>query len=573
MQDAEFDFFDYEIDFDSFSDERFDLKESTEEAKTIYESLVEEGIVLQGDFEGLIWIWLMEERAERAHFNFERLQNIIKFQSHISEDFVLITKCWIVSLSQQFSIKHIRSIYTNLLGFLKITNCFKASTDEVEEKIRDLAEGSKSKRDKVTSWLYFLDFCEIEQLQNYKDLFISLKNSLSPKTGVRELPKAIDVFTLANCVEKYFKEDLSKEDLLFFLPVKLWWKITNIIPMRPIEFCNIKRDCINRDGDRFFLRLPRRKRNPNFEKKRLGVSDILEINKEMYELIHDYIQLTEGFGKTKTLISYPSIVFASKKFKLPGREKKLYNEIFNTGALFTLLGRFYEDVVFKKYKLSVERKINLNDTRHITFTSLLLQGISPIEIARLGGHTTLEAQYHYQQNVGFYVNTEIYKLAKDGIKGLDFEDIVIREKISNMPVSPPVPLNECVEMNLGYCTDLSMPCEHSTHCVFCSKWWVEPNRENIEKQKEIIRQETIKPSIEKIKEKATFISQMHRELKLEGFGKEVDTRPHTERKINEQANELNALIQQLFIAIKSNEDLLEVSNLIEKEEEKWLENQ
>ncbi|MGN4644865.1 site-specific integrase [Bacillus cereus group sp. MYBK48-1] len=573
MQNAEFDFFDYEIDFDSFSDERFDLKESTEEAKTIYKSLVEEGVVLQGDFEGRYWIWLIEERAGRAHFDFGKLQDMIKFQSHISEDFVLIAKCWILNLSKQFSINYIRSIYTTLLELLQITNYFNDAPDEVEERIRDLAESSSSKRSKVTKWLYFLDFCEIEQLQKYKELFISLKNSLSPKTGVRELPKAIDVFTLANCVEKYFKEDLSKEELLFFLPVKLWWKITNIIPMRPLEFCNIKRDCINHEENRFFLRLPRKKRNPNLEKKRLGVSDTLEIDKEMYELIHDYIQITEGFGKTKTLVSYPSIVFAAKKLKLPGREKKLYNEIFNAGALLTLLERFYEDVVFKKYKLSVERKINLNDTRHITFTSLLLQGISPIEIARLGGHTTLEAQYHYQQNVGFYVNTEIYKLAKDGIKGLDFEDIVIREKISNMPISPPVPLNECVEMNLGYCTDLSMPCEHSTHCVFCSKWWVEPNGANIEKQKEIIRQETIKPSIEKIKEKATFISQMHRELKLESFGKEVDTRPHTERQINEQANELNALIQQLFVALKSNEDLLEVNNLIEKEEEKWLEDQ
>ncbi|MDA2663956.1 MULTISPECIES: site-specific integrase [unclassified Bacillus cereus group] len=474
MQDIEFDFFEYEIDFDSFSDESFDLKKSIEEAIIIYESLVEEGIVLQGDFESEKWIWLMEERAARAHFNFERLQNMIKFQSHISEDFVLIVKCWILNLSRQFSIKHIRGIYANILVFLQITNYFKDSPDVVEERIRDLAEVSKTKRSKVTSWLFFLDFCEIEQLQKYKNLFISLKNSLSAETRVRELPRAIDVFKLANCIEKYFKEDLSKEELLFFLPVKLWWKITNIIPMRPIEFCNIKRDCINRDGNRFFLRLPRRKRNPNFEKKTLGVTDTLEIDKEMYELINNYINLTVGYGKTKTLISYPSIVFAAKKFKLTGRENKIYHEIFNWQALSTLVGRFYEDIVFKKYKLTVEKKVNLNDTRHITFTSLLLQGISPIEIARLGGHTTLKAQYHYQQNIGFYVDTEIYKLSKDGIKGLDFEDIVIREKINNMPVSPPVPLNECVEMDLGHCTDLSMPCEHSRHCVFCSKWWVEP---------------------------------------------------------------------------------------------------
>ncbi|MGG0239841.1 site-specific integrase [Bacillus rhizoplanae] len=573
MEDIEFEFVDYEIDFESFSDERFDLKESTKEAKLIYEDLITKGIVLQGGFEESNWVWLKEEKATRAHFDFEELENTIRFQSHISKEFVLIVKCWIVYLSQQYSVTYVRVMYTNLLALFPITNYFTLSTDEVEENIRDLKEGSKSKRTKVSNWLNFIDFSEMEQLQTYKDLIISLKNTLSPNSGVRELPKAIDVFTFANCVEEYFKEDLSKEELLFFLPVKLWWKMTNIIPMRPIEFCNIKRDCINREENRFFLRLPRRKRNPNFDKKRLGVSDTLEIDKEMYELIHDYIQITEGFGKTKTLVSYPSIVFAAKKLKLPGRETKLYNEIFHTGALLTLLGRFYEDVVFKRYKLSVEKKINLNDTRHITFTSLLLQGISPVEIARLGGHTTLEAQYHYQQNIGFYVNTEIYKLSKDGIKGLDFEDIVIREKINNMPFSPPVPLNECVEMNLGYCTDLSMPCEHSTHCVFCSKWWVEPKRENIEKQKELIRQETIKPSIKKIKEKAAFISQMHRELKLESFGKEVDTRPHTEKRINEQANELNALIQQLFVAIKSNEDLSEVSNLIEKEEDKWLENQ
>ncbi len=62
-----------------------------------------------------------------------------------------------------------------------------------------------------------------------------------------------------------------------------------------------------------FLRLPRRKRNPNFEKKTLGVTDTLEIDKEMYELINNYINLTVGYGKTKTLISYPSIVFVAKK--------------------------------------------------------------------------------------------------------------------------------------------------------------------------------------------------------------------------------------------------------------------
>ncbi len=37
-------------------------------------------------------------------------------------------------------------------------------------------------------------------------------------------------------------------------------------------------------------------------------------------------------------------------------------------------------------KVEQEYQLRPNDSRHIAFISLMMQGYSPIEIARLGGH-------------------------------------------------------------------------------------------------------------------------------------------------------------------------------------------
>src|SRR5699024_12777022 len=58
----------------------------------------------------------------------------------------------------------------------------------------------------------------------------------------------------------------------------------------------------------------------------------------------------------------------------------------------------------------VNRKIRPNDTRHFAFLNLMTQGYHPVEIARLGGHNSLNSQYHYHQHVEYWVASEVMEL-------------------------------------------------------------------------------------------------------------------------------------------------------------------
>ena len=58
---------------------------------------------------------------------------------------------------------------------------------------------------------------------------------------------------------------------------------------------------------------------------------------------------------------------------------------FNIRNLETLIPRFYRTIEqVYGFKIEKEHYLRTNDTRHIAFVSLMMQGYSPVEIARLG---------------------------------------------------------------------------------------------------------------------------------------------------------------------------------------------
>lgn len=151
-------------------------------------------------------------------------------------------------------------------------------------------------------------------------------------------------------------------------PLAIWWRLTTIIPMRASEFCLIKRDCLSVDKDKYYLHLPRTKQNT----KRVQIMDKVAIDEEMYQLIKRYIDLTNQYGETDTLISYRSIM--SVKDSVRGYIQKNTNQ-FNRRNLETLIPRFYRTIE-QVYDFKVEQEYHLrpNDSRHIAFMSLMMQG-------------------------------------------------------------------------------------------------------------------------------------------------------------------------------------------------------
>lgn len=228
------------------------------------------------------------------------------------------------------------------------------------------------------------------------------------------MPPSQYVLSFSYYLEKHFetllesfvdKENFDKE-LLMVYPLAIWWRLTTIIPMRASEFCLIERDCLSVDKDKYYLHLPRTKQNS----KRVQIMDKVAIDEEMYKMIGHYIDLTNQYGKTDTLISYLSIM--SVKDSVRGYIQKNTKQ-FNRRNLETLIPRFYRTIE-QVYDFKVEQEYHLrpNDTRHIAFMSLMMQGYSPVEVARLGGHKTIQTQLHYSNHKEYWVDCEVFKLMK-----------------------------------------------------------------------------------------------------------------------------------------------------------------
>src|SRR5699024_11802120 len=122
-------------------------------------------------------------------------------------------------------------------------------------------------------------------------------------------------------------------------------------------------------------------------------------NESMYHLLINYIELTEEYGESETLISYRSLIYADNSGRRELQKRDL--DSFNKNNLEKLLKRFYKEVINEYYQINVpfNQRLSTNDTRNIAFVSMMMQGISHIEIECLCGHSILAAHYHYRFHI------------------------------------------------------------------------------------------------------------------------------------------------------------------------------
>ncbi|UYY98658.1 site-specific integrase [Peribacillus frigoritolerans] len=559
------------IDLDELSGEKFSIDVSVNSAKEILENLKEEDEIFDGEFDDDIWIFERHlYKGGKISFDFSKLKNTARFRDDWDISSVLIVKCWVAELLSEIYPETVRAKFGLLINIIEQTNFFStpkldnfieslryfspAVKKVLEEKevmdLEDLKEELKRDRQgiaivyqNINVALNFLTFSESDSFHTYHKPLIDIKKGLPNIVFPRQLPKGKDVLKMDSCISQYFVGGFNSTSRLFFAPILLWWKITNIIPMRISEFCTIKRECISQNNGRYYIMLPREKKPA--AKRRVQVVDTLEITEDIFELIDDYIQLTNPYGESKTLISYRSILEVNHT---AGRGNKVDMNYFNRHNFESLLKRFYKDVVYGEYKKSVEREVRPNDTRHFAFCSLLMQGISPIEIARLGGHSSLEAQYHYSNHTEYFIDVEIKKLIDgfkfiDGkIRGTTFEGKEITfEDIEDRSLQFPSKDNKTrYPMEIGFCTDELQRCE-SEECILCKHWWIHPK--DLEELKPLVEEKILERK-QKIIEMGNFLKNLNESFTTEMI-KQNEVYPNTFTKMKTEA----ASIQEHLVEI------------------------
>jgi hypothetical protein len=264
-------------------------------------------------------------------------------------------------------------------------------------------------------------------------------------------------------------------------------------------------------------------------------------------LIDDYIKLTNPYGESITLISYRSII-AFEVRKTRREELKKNMNYINRSNFESLLHRFYRNVVYGEYKITVKREVKPNDTRHFAFCSLLMQGISPIEIARLGGHSRIESQYHYSNHTEYFIDIEVKKLTdgfklKDGrIQRSTFQGHEITfEDIEDRSFQFPSKNNKTrYPMEIGFCTDELQRCE-SDECLLCKHWWIHPN--DLVEVKPLIQKKILERK-QKIIEIGNFLKNLNENLTTDMLLKD-EAHPNTFTKIETEAASIQEFLEEI----------------------------
>ena len=560
------------IDLDELSGEKFSIDVSVNSAKEILEILREEDEIFDGEFSDDIWSFERHlHKGGTIYFDFSRLKTIARFRTDWDSSSVILVKCWVAELLSESYPASVRTKFGWLIKVIEQTDFFStAKLDDFIESLRnytpavkemleenevpnleDLKEelkkdmkGIRSVYGIISTSLNFLTFSELDSFHTYHKTLLDIKKGLPNSRFSRHLPKGKDVLKLDYSIDQYFVDGFNSSPRLFFAPILLWWKITNIIPMRISEFCTTKRECISQNNGRYYITLPREKKRAAH--RRVQVVDTLEITKDIFDLIDDYIQLTSPYGESNTLISYRSILALG--VIQTGRGNKKNINYFNRHVFYTLLKRFYKDVVYGEYQKSVKREVRPNDTRHFSFCSLLMQGISPIEIARLGGHSTLEAQYHYSNHTEYFIDVEVKKLIdgfkfNDGkIRGTTFEgqEITFAGIEDRSLQFPSKDNNIRYPMEIGFCTDEKQRCE-SEECMLCKHWWIHP--EDLVEVMPLIQKKILERK-QKIIEIGNFLKNLNESLTTEAI-KQNEVHPNTFTKMKTDAASIQEHLEEI----------------------------
>ncbi|MDQ0298695.1 hypothetical protein J2S78_001103 [Salibacterium salarium] len=531
----------------SFDNSYLSEYEVTYTTNLIFE-LKSKGVFLSKSLYDDIWIFSHEYSSGRTiKLDFGKIDN------HLSKDDLLLIKCWIGSLLEKYRPSTCIHYFHHFCIAVNITDFF--SLDRVNHFVEWLHQDHITNNEKtyvLFTVFSFFDFSEINNSSKYLANLYDTRKKIKFDKNPIQLPSSKYILSFSYYLEKYFTdiqkdsmfddEETLKKTILYY-PILIWWNLTTIIPIRSTEFCLIKRDSLSKERNKYFVTITRIKKPLNDS---VNYYNKIEINEVMYHLLNKYIDLTKEYGESETLISYRSLIYADNTGRRELQKRDLNS--FNKNNLEKLLDRFYKEVINEYYQINVpfNQKLSPNDTRHIAFISLMMQGISPVEIARLGGHRTIAAQYHYSFHSEYWIDNEVFKLIKN-YKNMSSFDKNIRYIPENVKLkafeSPTSSFRGKLE--IGYCSDSLIRCE-AKECMLCSHWRIDLDDLKVQHD-QIIKK--VNKNRDNLMELMNFIYKIHTNTAIN-----IMTPEHLE---NEKG------LEQTFLNIKS--ELQNLSKLIQIE--------
>lgn len=527
------------IDIDELVDESIDINELVKNYKKDLESanILQSGefngargkaiVNSSGKFEDTVWVIENTLNSNYRYIDFSQLEKT-RFSSKITKEQISSIKCWIADMllnvnkedgKRNSGFPGIAQAYSYLVEFINVSDNFskdfldKTKGDKLVNffEERSFGHSDNLKKKIIGDVLKFLSFITFDyEFKNslYSEKLIStyinelniLDECISTTKNKKELPSSKNILLFNYYINNFFNNNEINNDLkMYYYPLYLWWKITNVIPMRISEFTSlIPRNCLIKENEDYFLIIERSKLRPSksdAQNKALPILKKYKVTKDIYDLLENYIESTNKFGNSETLLSYRAYKHYRseldkkypEEYKIPFDSEFLaskYNEDkFNSDVFEKILDYFCKNIIKGLYNDKIiTQMVKPNNTRHFAFTSLMLQGLPHVEIAMLGGHSNLSTLDNYTYNPEIYIDSQVFVNINKNINSKTcLSNASLYEIVFNMPKECPVNNDSCFDtefdgVTLGVCTSsYDYACE-SYECYTCSKWYCSPSQ-------------------------------------------------------------------------------------------------
>lgn len=357
----------------------------------------------------------------------------------------------------------------SLISFIQVSAGFNDNkSDKIIMSPKDFVYGATE----ASEILLFMDFAGIDN-EDYRYAL----STVTSEDKARDIPSFGSVLLFDSLMQRYIKEDFKGGP---YEIVVLWWELTKIIPIRPIEFFTLKKNCIFEKNGKKYIHIDRAKQQPGI-KKQVAILEDIQISEYLFILFNQFIQ------RHKDILQNNNYLFSADLYRFYYPSARLSRKGFmGRDQLYFIFREFFLYIISKKYGYQIVRKgrdveladneierIQPGDSRHIAFINMLLQNISPYTIAQIGGHTTINQQLHYFRHLEPFLTSKAYALSKnyvDGFKDLGYGWTISekqKESITQIALYKEQ-LKGMRRIDIGYCTSDNFPyeCEYDD-CLYC----------------------------------------------------------------------------------------------------------
>lgn len=479
-------------------------EEEIEKSRKKFKELKDEGIIISGNFEDSKWLLTNEVHTTTLNFEFDEIlynKEAKKRNMYTYKQFVNSVKSYAVLNIKKKSMGTTRQYLHLFKKYTIATNYFNEKKSKNGLDTLGPMERFAPILQHTQGYLQYTNFDGTEYyislLDELIDEALALARITSGDDKRRSLSDFQSMMLFDRIIDDFWKRvnnNSNKELKELYFPLYLWWKITNIIPLRLTEFCVTPYDCIEESSDgKFYIYLRRTSLKGNKKGRRRYVSYKLDedyniykyvISKEIADSIKEYQEITkENRRDYNRLICYVSFVKRTYPYgdKLDSNSP-LLDRKFTRESLQHLRDRFLTRIVQDEYNYEIlesdkfieERTVGiednetvivefkplkdsqisafrLGDIRHYAMINLVLSDVSPILIRELVDHEDINTSFHYFGNTSELVKCMSYIKYKEICKkeydrvGKNKDNITIERILNQLEYS------ESIEIDNGRC--------------------------------------------------------------------------------------------------------------------------